>query len=114
YLVEPLRTSSVVTKFTGTFGLTQEHDKVSATILAFSHFVLQQTACRIAMADLQGSYHTMKRTRQLVLFDPITHTMDGKSGTGDHGPTGIRSTIESHTCTALCKALGLPSVDVLT
>ncbi|KAJ7100454.1 kinase-like domain-containing protein, partial [Mycena epipterygia] len=113
YLVEPLRTSSVVTKFTGTFGSTQDKDKVSATILAFSHFVLQQTACRLAMADLQGSYHTANRTRHLVLFDPTAHTIDGKSGTGDHRPTGIRDAIDSHICTGLCKSLGLPSVEVL-
>ncbi|KAJ7477359.1 hypothetical protein FB451DRAFT_1454064 [Mycena latifolia] len=113
YLVEPLRTSSVVTKFTGTFGSTQDRDKVSATILAFAHFVLQQTACRLAMVDLQGSYHTVNRVRNLVLFDPMTHTIDGKSGTGDHGPEGIRDTIDSHTCNRLCNALGLPSADIL-
>ncbi|KAJ7837692.1 kinase-like domain-containing protein [Mycena leptocephala] len=113
YLVEPLRTSSVVQKFTGTFGSTQDTDKLSATILTFSHFVLQQTACRLAMADIQGSFHTVERVRQLVLFDPMTHTIDGKSGIGDHGCAGIRDAIDTHTCTVLCRALGLSSVDVL-
>jgi hypothetical protein len=61
----------------------------------------------------------------------MTHTIDGytlpfslniashiyffcsKSGIGDHGCAGIRDAIDTHTCTVLCRALGLSSVDVL-
>ncbi|KAJ7456354.1 hypothetical protein B0H11DRAFT_2244038 [Mycena galericulata] len=92
YLVEPMRASSVVKKFTGTFGSCQDTDKLTCTILAFNHFIMQDTACLLAFADLQGSRHK----GSLVLFDPMTHTIPGKSGTGDHGPKGIRDTIESH------------------
>jgi hypothetical protein len=56
YLVEPFRTSSVVTKFTGTLGSSAATDKLSSTVLAFSHFVLEQTACLMAFADLQGVF----------------------------------------------------------
>ena len=54
YLVEPLR-SSVVTKFTGTLGSSGATDKLTSTILAFSHFVMENTACLLAFADLQGA-----------------------------------------------------------
>lgn len=54
HLVEPFRTSSVVTKFSGTLGSSVATDKLTSTVLAFSHFVLENTACLLAFADLQG------------------------------------------------------------
>ncbi|KAF7368975.1 Atypical/Alpha protein kinase [Mycena venus] len=109
YLVEPLRTSSVVHKFTGTFGASRGTDKLTSTILAFNHYCMEDTACLLAFADLQGSRHG----GGMVLFDPMTHTIKGTSGTGDHGPKGIRDTINDHTCNIFCKALELSSVDIL-
>ncbi|KAJ7652423.1 kinase-like domain-containing protein [Mycena polygramma] len=108
YLVEPIR-SSVVTKFTGTLGSSAATDQLSSTVLAFSHFVLEKTACLLAFADLQGSRHR----GGTVLFDPMTHTVAGNSGLGDHGAPGIRDTIQSHECNAICNALGLVSQEVL-
>ncbi|KAJ7126923.1 kinase-like domain-containing protein [Mycena epipterygia] len=108
-LVEPFRTSSVVTKFSGTLGSSVATDKLTSTVLAFSHFVLENTACLLAFADLQGSRHQ----GSLVLFDPMTHTIGGKSGLGDHGPKGIRDTIDNHSCNAFCKALDLVPMEVL-
>jgi hypothetical protein len=56
YLIEPLRTSSVVHKFTGTFGASLDTDKLTSTILAFNHYIMEDTACLMAFADLQGGY----------------------------------------------------------
>ncbi|KAJ7264827.1 hypothetical protein C8J57DRAFT_1512195 [Mycena rebaudengoi] len=109
YLIEPLRTSSIVTKYTGTFGSTRESDKLSATILTFGHYIMHDTACLMAFADLQGSRHK----RSLVLFDPMMHTVKGQSGAGDHGEDGIKDAIESHLCNSFCKALDLSDQDVL-
>jgi hypothetical protein len=55
YLVEPFRSSSVVRKFSGTLGATVDSDKLAMTILAFSHFILERTACTMAMVDTQGT-----------------------------------------------------------
>ncbi|KAJ7887151.1 hypothetical protein B0H13DRAFT_2342516 [Mycena leptocephala] len=55
YLVEPLRATSVVNKFTRTFGASQDTDKLTFTILAFHHFIMHETACLLAFADIQGS-----------------------------------------------------------
>ncbi|KAJ7105099.1 hypothetical protein C8R43DRAFT_963680 [Mycena crocata] len=41
YLVEPLRSTSVVRKFSGTLGATQDTDKLALTMLAFSHFIME-------------------------------------------------------------------------
>ncbi|KAJ7768101.1 kinase-like domain-containing protein [Mycena maculata] len=109
YLVEPLRASSVVQKFTGTFGASQDTDKLTCTILAFNHFIMEDTACSVAFADLQGSRHK----GSLIIFDPMTHTIHGKSGPGDHGHKGIRETINNHDCNIFCTALRLPKHDIL-
>lgn len=54
YLVEPLRASSAVLKFSGTLGQRLRSDKRTGTILAFSHFVFDVTACQYMFCDLQG------------------------------------------------------------
>jgi Alpha-kinase family len=54
YLVEPRRASSAVLKFSGTLGMHNRADKRSATIMAFSHFVLENSACKYMFADIQG------------------------------------------------------------
>jgi hypothetical protein len=56
YLVEPRRVSSAVLKFSGTLGIRNRTDKRSATIMAFSHFVLESSACEYMFADLQGMH----------------------------------------------------------
>ena len=56
YLVEPRRASSAVLKFSGTLGAQNRQDKRSATIMAFSHFVVEDTACQYMFADIQGSH----------------------------------------------------------
>ena len=54
YLVEPRRASSAVLKFSGALGVPHRSDRRSATIMAFSHFVLEVTACAYMFADIQG------------------------------------------------------------
>ena len=54
YLVEPRRASSAVLKFSGTLGAQNHQDKRSATVMAFSHFVIEDTACQYMFADIQG------------------------------------------------------------
>ncbi|KAJ6500764.1 kinase-like domain-containing protein [Mycena sanguinolenta] len=109
YLIEPFRNSSVVHKFTGTFGASLDTDKLTSTILAFNHYIMEDTACLLAFADIQGSRHG----GGMVLFDPMTHTIKGTSGTGDYGPKGIRDTINDHICNIFCKALELSPVGTL-
>ena len=55
YLVEPHRISTAIRKFSGTLGVSNRPDKLSATIMAFSHFVIQETACEYMFSDLQGT-----------------------------------------------------------
>ena len=55
YLVEPHHISTAIQKFLGTLGVSNRPDKLSATIMAFSHFVIQETACEYMFSDLQGT-----------------------------------------------------------
>ncbi|KAJ7653488.1 hypothetical protein B0H17DRAFT_957441, partial [Mycena rosella] len=113
YLVEPLRSTSVVRKFSGTLGATQDTDKLALTILSFSHFMLDVTACAISMVDLQGAFFLPGAVRRLTLFDPMSHTITEDSGIGDFGATGIQDSIETHQCSLYCHGLGLSSTQVL-
>ncbi|KAG0692692.1 kinase-like domain-containing protein [Suillus ampliporus] len=110
YLVEPRRVSSAILKFSGTLGVHNRTDKWSATIMAFSHFVLESSACEYMFADLQGSIdrgilHDTESV--LTMFDPMTHTPLGESGLGDHGFEGIHDFVDSHECSAICRSLKL-------
>ncbi|KAJ7625450.1 hypothetical protein B0H17DRAFT_1111085, partial [Mycena rosella] len=103
YLVEPLRSTSVVRKFSGTLGATQDTDKPALTMLSFSHFMLDVAACAISMVDLHGSMHVEPGAiRRLTLFDPMSHTITEDSGVGDFGATVFKTRLRriSVVCTA--------------
>ncbi|KIM59691.1 hypothetical protein SCLCIDRAFT_27100 [Scleroderma citrinum Foug A] len=120
YLVEPHHMSTAVQKFSGTLGVSNRPDKLSAMIMAFSHFVIQETACEYMFSDLQGSMDHRRNTPQgdgnttgaiLTLFDPMTHTPLGGSGLGDHGIKGFQDFAESHQCSHICCELHLCTMD---
>ena len=54
YIVEPMRLTPTVVKFSGTLGSTTRTDLRSATMAAFAHYVAQATACQCIFADIQG------------------------------------------------------------
>ncbi|KZP27795.1 hypothetical protein FIBSPDRAFT_1040035 [Athelia psychrophila] len=49
----------------------------------------------------------------LTLFDPMSHTPNGKSGLGDHGRLGFEDFLDNHQCTPICLALELPTKQVM-
>ena len=57
YLVESCHASSAVLKFSGTLSAQNCQDKQSATVMAFSHFVLEDTTCQYMFADIQGTHY---------------------------------------------------------
>ncbi|KAL1697980.1 hypothetical protein EV121DRAFT_297694 [Schizophyllum commune] len=132
YLVEPKRSTFVVTKYVGTLSTRKKNDALQDMITAFWHFVCEYTACSFVLADLQGSLDMVENKRTLILFDPQSHSVlcqdggEGKlsqsaspdigsysSGLGDHGAYGIRSLIKDHDCSELCRTLQLASKDIL-
>ncbi|KAJ7432082.1 kinase-like domain-containing protein [Mycena galericulata] len=116
YLVEPLRSSTMVEKFSGTIGGSDNTpNKLFSTMSAFTHYILEKTACRLAFTDLQGSLHCPKAgaVQELVLFDPMTHSLSGNTGVGDHGPEGIEDTIRNHKCSFMCNSMRLANIPSL-
>ncbi|KAJ7816881.1 hypothetical protein B0H13DRAFT_2380117 [Mycena leptocephala] len=106
--------SALPVSFVSLAGRWVDSDNLAMTILAFSHFILERTACTMAMVDIQGSFHADPgNVRTMVLFDPMSHTASQDSGVGDFGFTGIQDAIENHECNLFCGGLGLCSKAVL-
>ncbi|KAG8986355.1 hypothetical protein FRB90_004071 [Tulasnella sp. 427] len=110
YLVEPRRSSSRIEKYTGTMVNQEWHDLKSATINAFAHFVIMDSACEYLLADLQALQDIREGT---ILIDPMSHTPMGNSGLGDHGIEGIMTFIRTHACSPICKSMKLASASDL-
>jgi hypothetical protein len=77
YLVEPRRASSAVLKFSGTLGAPNRQDKRSATVAAFSHFVVEDTACQYMFADIQGSHFFYFMSHSYCLLIILTLRING-------------------------------------
>ncbi|KAJ7434452.1 hypothetical protein B0H11DRAFT_1938660 [Mycena galericulata] len=100
-------------KFSGTLiHRSARRDLRSVTIGAFAHFVFGYSKQELVFADLQGTACQLK-TRNgfgkdgLVLFDLMTHTLDGDSGVGDFGIEGIKTFTKDHECNEICRGLAL-------
>ncbi|KAJ7087588.1 kinase-like domain-containing protein [Mycena belliarum] len=109
WLVEHKRPTTVI-KFSGTL-VHQSHrtDLRSATVSAFAHFVYGYSNNSLVFADLQGTPSRVKGKDGLVLFDLMTHTTSGESGVGDFGKAGMRTFLDGHKCTKICRGLAIDS-----
>lgn len=75
----------------------------TATAQAFSHFSWEHSGAQVLICDIQGVENRFT--------DPQIHTMSGKGfGLGNLGQTGIRAFLLRHTCTDLCRAVGLQAI----
>ncbi|KAF5310626.1 hypothetical protein D9619_008264 [Psilocybe cf. subviscida] len=107
WLIEEKRSLSV-TKFSGTLQHDgSRHDPISTTVYAFSHFALWHSKGTCVFADLQGTLTNVNGMDTMILFDIMSHTLDGESGIGDFGQQGIDSFINTHCCSTVCEALQL-------
>ncbi|KAL0952298.1 hypothetical protein HGRIS_006587 [Hohenbuehelia grisea] len=114
WLVEKKRSTSVL-KFSGTLShKPQRRDQLSQTIYAFAHFVWGYSNNTLVFADIQGTPTRLDGKDGLVLFDIMTHTVDGDSGVGDCGKEGIETFLDDHQCLDICKRLCLPDSIPLT
>ena len=90
YLVEPMRLTTTVVKFSGTLGSTTCSDLRSLTVTAFAHYVAEQTACRYVFVDIQG----------VLPASLLNHWLNRSSG------TQARTTpIQTGNCRLLCSIL---------
>ncbi|KZT59510.1 hypothetical protein CALCODRAFT_507538 [Calocera cornea HHB12733] len=113
YLVEPLLPGAVV-KFSGTedAGNHSMYEMPGATCDSFAHFSLVYTQGELAIVDINGMFQgkspgSLGEVSTLVLFDLQTQTVDGDSGLGDMGLSGIKKFEAQHRCREMCHGLGL-------
>ncbi|KAJ7884025.1 kinase-like domain-containing protein [Mycena leptocephala] len=107
WLVESKR-SAVVEHFTYTLvHKARKKDLRTGTIHAFAHFVWGHSNQTLVLADIQGTSALVGHKDGMVLFDPMTHTINGNSGIGDFGMEGIKSFFRDHVCGEVCLRLHL-------
>ncbi|KAJ7854710.1 hypothetical protein B0H14DRAFT_2579723 [Mycena olivaceomarginata] len=60
------------------------------------------------LADIQSATAIKAHGEGIeVLFDMMAHTLDGSSGVGDHGKSGIETFLQKHECGNRCRYLRL-------
>ncbi|KAJ6491126.1 kinase-like domain-containing protein [Mycena sanguinolenta] len=108
WLFEPRR-SSKVERCSGTNNYPPWHqNKLGSTMNTFTHFVYLFSQESTVPADLQTSTVVQESGDAVqILFDIMTHTLDGSSGVGDHGQAGILAFLAKHQCGKRCSNLRL-------
>ncbi|KAJ7758876.1 kinase-like domain-containing protein [Mycena maculata] len=83
-------------------------NKIGSTLNAFAHYAYLFSQESTVLADLQTATAIDENGEGIqVLFDVMTHTLNGSSGVGDHGKTGIETFLRKHECVNRCKYLHL-------
>ncbi|KAJ7439539.1 kinase-like domain-containing protein [Mycena galericulata] len=108
WLFEPRR-SSKVQHWSGTNEYPPWHrNKLGSTLNAFAHYAYLLSLESTVFCDLQTATAINENGDGIqVLFDVMTHTLDGSSGVGDHGKTGIETFLTEHNCGNRCRHLRL-------
>ncbi|KAJ7261489.1 kinase-like domain-containing protein [Mycena rebaudengoi] len=108
WLCEPRR-SSLVKHWSGTNEYPPWHqNKLGSTLNAFAHYAYLFSQESTVLADLQTATVINEDGEGIqVLFDVMTHTLDGASGVGDHGKSGIDAFLAKHECVTRCTHLRL-------
>ncbi|KIJ32673.1 hypothetical protein M422DRAFT_121106, partial [Sphaerobolus stellatus SS14] len=103
WLIEP-RQSTEVIKYSGTMSHpTYRPDLLGRTMETFAHFIYLESNKHVVMADLQGIPSLLGNGDDgIILFDPMTHTVESNSGVSDHGNAGINKFTADHHCRTLC------------
>ncbi|KAJ7900789.1 kinase-like domain-containing protein [Mycena leptocephala] len=83
-------------------------NKLGSTLNAFAHCAYLLSLESTVFCDLQTAMAINENGDGIqVLFDIMTHTLDGSSGVGDHGKTGIETFLTKHKCGNRCCNLRL-------
>ncbi|KAJ7318160.1 kinase-like domain-containing protein, partial [Mycena albidolilacea] len=104
WLFEPRRNSKV-RHWSGTNEYPPWHNnKLGSTLNEFAHYTYLLSQESTVLADIQS----MSDGEGIeVLFDMMAHTLDGSSGVGDYGKSGIETFLQKHECGNRCRYLRL-------
>ncbi|KAK6974644.1 kinase-like domain-containing protein [Favolaschia claudopus] len=120
WLLERERGDVELRKYSGTLDHPRYSDKQGATINAFQHFTYLYSNETLVLADIQGKSNIFTplylhrsseshdpKSQAAILFDLMSHTATGGSGTGDQGEKGIQTSLDQHECVQKCALLSL-------
>ncbi|KAJ6449992.1 kinase-like domain-containing protein [Mycena sanguinolenta] len=113
WLLERERGNVQLRKYSGTLDHLCYSDKQGATINVFQHFSYLFSNKTLVLADIQASESYNPSNKASVLFDLMSHTLDGPcstSGAGDHGVQGIKTFLDQHQCVQKCAQMGLKAL----
>ncbi|KAK7006853.1 kinase-like protein [Favolaschia claudopus] len=110
WLIERERGDVQLRKYSGTLDHPSYSDKQGATINLFQHYVYLFSRKTLVLADIQASESHDKHSHTSILFDLMSHTINGESGAGDHGEQGIKSFVDQHNCVQKCAQMGLEAL----
>ncbi|KAJ7741915.1 kinase-like domain-containing protein [Mycena olivaceomarginata] len=83
-------------------------NKLGSILNAFAHYVYLFSQESTVPADLQTATVVNENGEGVqVLFDIMTHTLNGLSSVGDHGKSGITGFLKKHECGNRCHNLRL-------
>ncbi|KAJ7797992.1 hypothetical protein B0H14DRAFT_2618364 [Mycena olivaceomarginata] len=83
-------------------------NKLGSILNAFAHYVYLFSQESTVPADLQTATVVNENGEGVqVLFEIMTHTLNGLSGVGDHGKSGITCFLKKHECGNRCHNLRL-------
>ncbi|KAJ7142387.1 kinase-like domain-containing protein, partial [Mycena epipterygia] len=108
WLFEPRR-SSKVSHWSGTNEYPPWHrSKLGSTLNTFTHYAYLFSLESMVLADLQTATIVDENGEGIqVLFDVMSHTLDGSSGVGDHAMPGVNTFLQKHECGNCCRNLHL-------
>lgn len=93
-------------KFTTNSGFVEDSD-LAREFSSFSHWSWSATNCHVMVVDLQG----VKNGKSIMLTDPAVHAYNlHRYGKTNLGEKGMLRFFKTHTCSALCKALGIDTI----
>ncbi|KAJ7692019.1 kinase-like domain-containing protein [Mycena olivaceomarginata] len=113
WLLEPERGNVQLRKYSGTLDHPRYSDKQGATINTFQHFSYLYSNNTLVLADIQASESHNPLSKASILFDLMSHTLDGTSGAGDHGKEGIKTFVDQHECVQKCTLMGMKALKEL-
>ncbi|KAJ6474519.1 kinase-like domain-containing protein [Mycena vulgaris] len=83
-------------------------DDPASTLNTFTHYAYLFSLESMVLADLQSATIVDENGEGIqVLFDVMSHTLDGSSGVGDHAIPGVNTFLQKHECGNRCRNLHL-------
>ena len=109
FLLEPFMAGKFE-KFNNNTGVVCSKSPLSPLLQAFSHYSWEKSGKSVLICDLQG----VRNGSKLLLTDPAIHSRSEgtKFGVTDLGFAGIQRFFKTHTCSDVCRRLGLTALAV--